>query len=240
MAKDNVKETERRRDELEKCVRLSDGAESSETARRIAAVEKLATDLNARIFDVHQKFVGYLFSVVAVIIVGLGINSAVQVRDSTKDMESRVVRATSEMEKKVQAFVGEAMKKPRLEAVTADGSPIDGTTNIASFGGMVQIYSVFLKNVGEKRSEPLSISISLNPSFNLSERSDWENAPSHRREFATTFFLNRPSLTVASGQTISIPALPINGDLSTPRPCELEVFYGGEQALKTRFFIKAQ
>ena len=80
---------------------------NGEIDRRLTALEKSTTDLNNRIFDSHKWFVTVLFSAVAVVLTVYGVMSRLDVKDSTAAMEKRVDAKTSEMEKKVQAFVGE-------------------------------------------------------------------------------------------------------------------------------------
>ncbi|HEY5504614.1 MAG TPA: hypothetical protein VIK28_05600 [Sedimentisphaerales bacterium] len=216
---------------------------NGEIERRLAALEKSTADLNNRIFDSHKWFVTILFSAVAVVLTVYGVMSRLDVKDSTAAMEKRVESKTSEMQAKVQALVGEALKKPVLEVVTADDQPLEGKTNVVyGGGGDFQIYTVFLKNTGDKRTEPVSIRVSLGASFQYGYNGshDWEQAPTSEKDFAISFYSTRTTTTIAPGQTVNMLSLPIMGDLSKPALCELEVFYGGEKPVRTRFYISTK
>jgi hypothetical protein len=215
---------------------------NGEIDRRLTALEKSTADLNNRIFDSHKWFVTILFSAVAVVLTVYGVMSRLDVKDSTAEMEKRVDAKTSEMEKKVQAFVGEALKKPFLEVVTADDQQLEGTTNIVFDNGMMnqyQIYTVFLKNTGDKRTEPISVRFSLGLGFEIDwdARNDWEQAPAGGKEFTYSFYSRRTTTTIAPGQKLNVQPLIFHGDLSKPTLCELEVFYGGEKPVRTRFYL---
>jgi hypothetical protein len=215
---------------------------NGEIDRRLTALEKSTADLNNRIFDSHKWFVTVLFSAVAVLLGVYGVMSRLDVRDSTNEMQQKVDKATSEMEKKVQSFVGEALKKPFLEVVTADDQPLDGTTNIVfdnRMGNVYQIYTVFLKNTGDKRTEPISVRYSLGQGFEIDwdARNDWEQAPAGGKDFLYSFYSRRTTTTIAAGQKLNVQPLIFHGDLSRPALCELEVFYGGEKPVRIRFYL---
>jgi hypothetical protein len=215
-------------------------AQNGETERRLTALEASIVNLNNRIFDSHKWFVTILFSAVAVLLAVYGVMSRLDVRDSTNEMRSKVEKATSEMEAKVQSFVGEALKKPFLEIVTADDQPLEGKTNIV-YSEMGQkyhhIYSIFLKNSGEKRTESISVRISFPPGFQLDERNEWEEAPTGGKDFAVSFYSRRTTTTIAPSQKLNLQPLPFSGDLSRPMLCELEVFYGGDKPARDRFYV---
>jgi hypothetical protein len=215
---------------------------NGEIDRRLTTLEKSTADLNNRIFDSHKWFVTVLFSAVAVLLGVYGVMSRLDVRDSTNEMQQKVDKATSEMEKKVQSFVGEALKKPFLEVVTADDQPLDGTTNIVfdnRMGNVYQIYTVFLKNTGDKRTEPISVRYSLGQGFEIDwdARNDWEQAPAGGKDFLYSFYSRRTTTTIAAGQKLNVQPLIFHGDLSRPALCELEVFYGGEKPVRIRFYL---
>lgn len=241
MTKEEEKEIKRRLENLESPPQDPNVPADAEVKRRLAALEKSVSDLNVRIFDSHKWFVTILFSAVAVMLSLFAYWSRLDVKDSTAAMERRVEYKTAEMEKKVEALVGEALKKPILEAVTADGQPLEGKTNIL-FNAGPQIYTVFLKNLGDRRTEPLSIRISLGTGFQLGPGAsvDWEQAPTNQKDFAISFYSKRTTTTIAAGQTLNVQSLPIEGDFSKPALCELEVFYGGEKPVRTRFYISLQ
>ena len=156
--------------------------------RRLAALEKSSNDITNRVLDGHKWFVTIIFSALVIVLGIYGIIFKSDVRDTIDQMEKRVDRSTSEMEKKVQALVGDALKKPLLVAVTDNGGPLSNSTNHISDRGFPQLYTVFLKNIGDKRTEPLSIRYSFekgveqNGGFN-----DWEQAPPNQKDFAVSF-----------------------------------------------------
>ena len=241
MAKDTSKDIERRLEEVEKIARAPKDMEGGETTRRLAALEKAIEVKN----DKHLKTIAIIFSclagliaVCAIMVTALGWLSRSESREATKDMKSEVREEMNKIEKRFQALAGEAFKKPVLQAVTADGSPLEGKTNAAYYGGMMQIYTVFLKNIGDRRTEPLSVKFSLGTDVNALNHEDWDQAPALGKDFATSFYSKRTTTTIAPGQTLNVHPLVITGAPPNVTPCELEVFYGGEQVLRTSFFIK--
>ena len=152
-------------------------------------------------------------------------------------MEKRVTTATDDMEKKFRVLAGDAFKRPLLQAITQDGSRLDGTTNLLS-NFTPHLYSLFLTNAGEKRTEPISIRISIQSDCQHWS-ADWEQGPSGDTNYQASFSSKRTTTSIAPGQKFNIPLLELtNCKLNPAVPCELEVFYGGEQPLRSRFFIK--
>lgn len=231
---------------------LQKHTENTETERRLAGLEKAASDLNNRVFDGHKWFVTLIFSALAIVLGVYGLIFKSDVRESITQMERRALEARSDLEKKgieienkVLTLVGDALKKPLLQAVTEKDEPLEGKTNIVDRGlsGEFRIYTVYLKNVGEKRTEPIAVRYLLKAGFALDsfssrDRNDWDQAPITQGDFGMGFYLRGQGIAIAPGQMVIAPQISLGGDLQQASPCELEVFYGGEKPLRTRFFIR--
>jgi len=225
----------------------------TEMDRRVTALEKAVVDVNTRVFDSHKWFVTILFSAVAVLLTVFGVISRLDVKDSTATMERRLETRASEMEKKIQAAVGEALKKPSLSLLTATGplenQTLELTTGYRSSPNEAAITSLFVHNGGDKRTEPLSISVWIAGSVTLLQQpSDWEAAVSVDKEFGSSFYSMR-HITVAPDETVNIHALPLdwvhiapwNNPTNPPAiPCKIQVFYGGERPAEARFKIRVK
>ena len=227
---------------------------NGEIDRRLTALEKSTADLNNRIFDSHKWFVTILFSAVAVVLTVYGVLSRLDVRDSTSEMEKRVNTATSDMEKRFQALAGEALKKPVIELmhenVPLENELIEITARANISPTELPFNTLFVKNIGDKRTEPLSIRFSLAIPIYLSfeERQEWETAASYETNFPGSFYSTRHD-TVAPGETLNIHPLILGMDLSSAQTVALmsqqtnilgkiQVFYGGEKPAEAVFRVK--
>src|ERR1017187_7059813 len=194
---------------------------NGEIDRRLTALEKSTADLNSRIFDSHKWFVTVLFSAVAVVLTVYGVLSRLDVRDSTNEMEKRVNAATSDMEKRFQALAGEALKKPAVELKCEDAALENALIELTAPANVspteASLNTLFIKNIGDKRTEPLSIRFSAAAPVRLSwdYRQNWEPATSYEKDFAVSFYSTRHD-TVAPGETLNIHPLLFDGQSFPP------------------------
>jgi hypothetical protein len=215
---------------------------NAETERRVTALEKSVSDLNNRVFDAHKWFVTVLFSVVAVMLTVYGVLSRLDVRESTREMEVKVDKATADMEKKFQALAGEALKKPVVELLN-ESVPLEGQ-EVQAWGqfGAVGVGTLFLKNIGDKRTDPISIRISVAAPLHLyvDRQQDWESVASYEKDYQISFNSTRhPS--IAPGEILNVHPLFLdwsNVAQNTNFICKIQVFYGGEKPAEASFRIK--
>lgn len=209
--------------------------------RRIAALERAVSDLNGRVFDGHKWFVTVLFSAVGIMLAIFGVMSRLDVRDATSAMEKKVDAKTAEMEKRFLALAGEAFKKPALEILN-ESVPLDGRTLlVAPVTSEFSIDSLFLRNVGDKRTEPLSIRLSatllLGKGYDEGSP-DWERVPSFDTNYVVSFNSTR-HVTIAPGETLNIQPLRVRPEAGlfpvTNILWKVVVFYGGEKPTEARF-----
>lgn len=249
MTKEEENEIRRRLEKLESSPQLPSAPTNSEIERRLASLEKSASELDVRIFDSHKWFVTILFSAVAVMLSLFAYWSRLDVKDSTAAMEKRVEYKTAEMEKKVQALVGEALKKPDAQLLY-NGLPLENqrVEVIPTMGLNVSplellLNSIFVKNVGDRRTEPLSVKLSIAGPFRLGYHvQDWEEGGSLDKEFSVSFYSKRVGITIAPGEAWNVHPLVFRTEnqfnFQTNLPCKLQIFYGGERPAEARFHIK--
>lgn len=243
MTKEEEKELMRRLEKLQS--KLSE----SETDRRLAALEKSVSELNSRIFDGHKWFVTVLFSAVAVMLTFFGLFSRWDVKDSTAAMERRVDEKTREMELKVQTIVGDALKKPSLELLY-DQLPLDGQTIELNASGNISpttfyLNSLFLRNSGQKRTDPVSMVISTSRSFDLNwSPQQWEGGQSFDKNYAEAISSTRHT-TIDAGETVNVQQLalsydPFRSPITSNILCKMEVFYGGQKSAEAKFQLRVK
>ena len=157
---------------------------NGEIQHRLTALENSVAEMRKNHLEGHKWFTTVMFTLVGVLLVYTGNQSKTDVReairdmksdvhDSTKDMQLKVDVATSEMEKNFAALSGEALKKPLLEISDAQG-PLDGQIFEISPNSPIPFYPLFFKNIGDKRTEPLSIQLSLSSDLFMNGGADWE------------------------------------------------------------------
>jgi len=220
---------------------------NTETERRLTTLEKQTVDLNNRIFDSHKWFVTILFSAVAVVLTVYGVMSRLDVKDSTAEMEKRVDSKTSEMEKKFAALSGEALKKPLLEISDIRG-PLDGRVFEISQNGPVPFNPLFFKNVGDKRTEPLSIQLSVSSDLFMNGGSEWQRTATDDQDYPFSYYSSEAvssrtaGIGIAPQETWPLQFYEYNQRIFSPTTnavtCKLKVFYGAEKPAEAKFIIK--
>ena len=220
---------------------------NEEIERRVAALEKSTTDLNKRIFDSHKWFVTVLFSAVAVLLGVYGVMSRLDVRDSTNDREKKVDKATGEMEKKFAELSGEALKKPLLEIYTVQGL-LDGQVFEISQNSALPIYPLFFKNIGDKRTEPLSIQLSFTSDvFMNGTGPEWQRTATDDKDYPFNYnsgaatYSRAAGIGIAPQETWPLQAGFLNQvgcPITNIVKCKFKVFYGADKPAEAKFVIK--
>jgi hypothetical protein len=245
---------------VEDATRIAQAMEAAQVGRRVATLEDDVRTLENSLVERHAKLITIIFSCMtafvalcAILVTALGFLSKSESREATKEMESKVKEALVDMDKRFLALAGEALKKPALQLLS-DGAPlesrvIDVPLQVNVSGMPAPLATLFVKNTGEKRTEPLSIRISLAASVGASwDHQDWEPAASFDKEFAASFYSTRHA-TVAPGETLNIHTLSLVWDrvlpwgppgIQTNVPCKIQVFYGGEKPAEAQFQIRLQ
>jgi hypothetical protein len=168
-------------------------------------------------------------------------------------MKSEVSNAVSNMQKRFELLAGESLKKPALELLH-ENSPLENSVVVVSVQNtspmQVPVDTLFIKNTGDKKTEPLSIRVSAAVPVGLgfSSSQEWEAVSSSEKDFPWTFYSIRHA-TVAPLETLNIHPLILSLEYSmlwsspnhqTNVPCKIQVFYGGEKPAEARFQIRAQ
>ena len=221
---------------------------SRDQARRIEALEKAVADNNKSYIDVLKWAIAIIFPILTVFLAGLGIMTRYDATQSIKEATTKVDKAITEMDKRFAALAGEALKKPIIELLH-DGRPLAGSAVELHWDYNVTPYdeatltTLFLKNVGERRTEPLSINLAVAYPFKLvpnpryQSRQDWEQTTSFEKDYVTSFSSTRHT-TLAPGETLNIHPIVLEGDntdVKTNIPCRILIFYGGERPAEARF-----
>ena len=228
--------------------------------RRLAALESSVVEMRKSNLEGHKWFTTVMFTLVAVLLTILGIVSKSDVRDairdmkddtrqSTAEMEAKVVTATTEMDKNFQSLAGESLKKPLLQISDSKGNLLDGQLFEIPSGSQLPIYPLFLKNIGSKKTEPLSIrlqSSNIWPDIDP-EYSDWQQVPANSRDYPYSYYHQfrgglMDGVTISPQETWTLTA-----GANTPSyrfigtnivTCLLQVFYGAESPAEAKFTIK--
>jgi hypothetical protein len=227
--------------------------DKGEIERRLAAMEESVADIRRSHLESHKWFITIIFTGVAILLTVLGIISKVDVReavrdmrlelrDTAKDVQSKVDNATGDMEKKFQALSGEALKKPLLQIATAQGL-LDGQKIEIPWGGRLPLEPLFIKNEGDKRSEPLSIRLYCSGPISFNG-GDWEAFASNDKDYPSGYALplHRTTLGIAVApketwtmdNTFGLGAWP---QLTNVVSCKLQVFYGADRPAEAKFSI---
>lgn len=222
---------------------------NSEVQRRLEALDQSLAEVRKSHLESHKWFTTIIFSVVAILLAVWGNMSRTDVRESIKDIQTKIDKATAEMEKRFAVLAGEALKKPYLELLH-EGTALENQVVDAFHDGPEQVMpfevslsTLFLKNSGDRRTEPLSVQIFFPVPLRLSfGGQEWEQAANSEKEYASSFYSTRHT-TVAPGETLNIHPLIFNWtdlDRQTNVPCKILVFYGGEKKAEARFRVKVK
>jgi hypothetical protein len=228
--------------------------------RRLEVLEDSLSDLRKNHMEGHKWFTTVIFSLVALLLTTLGINSRTDVREAVRDMkadvhqsetdlQTKVASSTADMEKKFLALAGEAIKKPSLE-IAIKSAPLNGQ-ELQATGQNIPFYPLFIKNVGNKRSDSLSVRLytSTPIGFNGFGGMAWLQTASSDREFPYSYWYAREgragAIDINPQETWTLEGEQNSGGENiypsgTNRvvDCELRIYYGVDSPSVARFRIK--
>jgi hypothetical protein len=207
---------------------------NAEIERRIAAMEKSASDLNNRIFDSHKWFVTVLFSAVAVLLGVYGVLSRLEVRDSIREMEKSVDKALNESKSKTDEALNETRRATAVMELKV------GEVLEAPMTGQIHVGPLFVRNIGEKRTDPVSIRLFCSDNV-LSQ--GWYSLPSIEREFPNCYYAGLSQASIAPGETWAVEealSFVLANSSKTNGFCKLLIFYGAEKPAEAKFQIRTK
>ncbi len=247
----------KKQSDSEKYPEVPDPNHTNDLGRRIASLESSIIEIRKSHLEGHKWFTTVMFTLVAVLLTVLGTVSKTDVRDairdmksesrdSTKDMQATVDFAVSDMDRKFQALSGEALKRPMLRIFTPNG-PLDGKVYEVRNGSAFPPEPLFLANDGDKSTEPLSIRFFSTAEFS-SAGFALQSIRSADKDFPVAYYLEMAEIsrrglgiTISAKETWTLENSlgcsfnPMNTNLIN---CKMQVFYGADKPLETRFIVK--
>jgi hypothetical protein len=235
---------------------------NGEIQHRLTALENSVAEIRKSHLENHKWFTTIfttiIFGLVGLLLAYTGnqskndVREAIRdmksdIRDSTRDMQGKVDSATSEMDRKFAALSGEALKRPLLEISDAQGL-LDGQTFEISSGKPMPIYPLFFKNIGDKRTDPLSIRLYASADIQgIANGGDWQTIATNDKDYPFCYY----SYLGATSRTAGIGIAPqetwtmqpdFGGQLYSYSTnvvvCKLQIFYGADKAAEAKFVIK--
>jgi hypothetical protein len=191
----------------------------------------------------HAKFIHLLTVGVTCISVSVGVVIWFYEKIRIPTLESKISfrdDRIKELEAKLPPDKKTSSEKlPVLQVESKDGSALDGrTVRLVLVEGHWTIPEIRVTNRGTRRTEPMTLSFSFATKINA-EGLGWIETMSINPEFVTRLNLQSGASSIDSEEIYPLPPLTIRGgELSKPIVCQIEAFYGGEKALRTRFSIE--
>ena len=229
---------------------------------RLSVLEDSVKEMRKSNLEGHKWFVTFIFGLVGLFLAYTGNQSRIEVRDATRDMksdihetivdmQSKVDKATAEMEKNFQNLAGESLKKPLLTIATRNGF-LDGQVFDITQDKRFPILPLFLKNEGDKKTG--SLSIRLNSSCNLGLQQNgwaWQQVESNQKDLPFSYYYRGESasevLGVAPKETLTftggemLPSLYPAGLITNGIiDCKLQIFYEAEKPAEAKFQLKVR
>lgn len=180
-----------------------------------------------------------------VLFAGITLNSEKQI---VRDMEKEVRSTLKEQIQKIESVLQKAEAKPDLVTLSRMGEPLDGKTIKARYieSNKVQ-FTIILKNIGNRTTEPLFIKWYTREPIKLGEQPakstdepdyDYESFtdPSNPSQFPATLSKILPaqaSMTYDVGGKVS------GIDKAHKKwPILVKIYYGGEKACRATFAVE--
>ncbi|MEI9865722.1 MAG: hypothetical protein WDN00_14450 [Limisphaerales bacterium] len=235
---------------------------NGEIQHRLTTLENSVAEIRKSHLENHKWFTTIfttiIFGLVGLLLAYTGNQSKNDVReairdmksdihDSTRDMQGKIDSATSEINRKFAALSGEALKRPLLEISDKQGL-LDGQTFEISSGGPMPIYPLFFKNIGDKRTDPLSIRLYASADVQgIANGGDWQTIAMNDKDYPFCYY----SYLGATSRTAGIGIAPqetwtmqqdFGGQLYSYSTnvivCKLQIFYGADKAAEAKFVVK--
>jgi len=225
--------------------RIARALESADIERRMATLESTIGRLENSLLERHAKTITIIFScmtafvaVCAILVTILGLFSKSETHEAIKEMESKVNKSTSEMQRRFELLSGEALKKPAIQ-ISCQSGPLDGRVfEITNSPGTIHLGPIFLKNVGDKRSDTLSVRVYS--SENMQMIGPWEEVASNDRNFQFSAYLSHTTISLAPNEpwTADSSLQFLHSGQATNINFRLLVFFGGENPAEAEFLVK--
>jgi hypothetical protein len=243
-------------------------------AVQLDEAERRVRELEVRIFTSHTQTMTWILTAIsavmglaAVIVTILAYLSKSETGQELKDIRQQADRETDRLERRFDqmkadfqqqfsAFAGDALKRPRVE-ISISGGPLNNQVLHMKRGqgpplyqGQVPFFPLFLKNAGQKRTDPLSIYLCCSQRLGWSGNGMWMPDMSNDPEYPYRYRCQYPKLSPLStvglspGESTTVDGdwtdyREFNWDVSTNTLwCRLQVFYGGESPSEARFQVK--
>lgn len=229
-----------------------------EIEHRLTTLENSLNEVRKSHLEGHKWFTTIMFTLVGVLLVYTGNQSKNDVREATRDMKSdlrnsvqdmqaKVDGEIDEIDKKFAALSGEALKKPLVEISDSQG-PLDGQVFEISQNSPIPFYPLFFKNIGDKRTDPISVQLCMSSDIFMNGNDEWMRTATDDKIFPFSYY----SSTVVSSRTMGVgiapqETWPLQGDnfgsrispaITNVISCKLKVFYGAEKPAEANFTIK--
>jgi len=237
---------------------VDEGNDTTSIEDRISALEKQIKEVPERMLERQLRTVTTILGVTGGLIVATGLLSAGITRLIAKDtrddsreylgrMEKQVSMRIEDMERRFERLAGDAFKRPLVSLVLRE-QPLEGQSvemplwrNVQPLEALFPQFS--FKNIGSKRSEPVSIHITVNTNITLAfDDGSWRLRQERADENILSFSQSGSSYTVAPGETLSMPQLRIrlHRDIYSISnfPVSVTVFYGADQPATARFQVR--
>ena len=248
------------REKLEEAKLIVRAAQIDETERRLRDLESRLQTREDNAIKGHSQLITWIFSgmsfVVGATVLSVTILSSVstsRVREDAKEMEqkvkdeivqadSRIDKEMGEFEKKFEALAGEALKKP-LIAISLTNGLLDGKVLEAGNYTRFPVYPIFLRNEGNKQSEPISMRLYCSGGI-FDPGGMWRGVLSNDKDYPSSYYLGLDSRTMERGiapkETWSLEDDGMNVHFQTTNVvnCKLLVFYGAETPAEAKFILK--
>ena len=249
---------------------MAKAVQLDEAERRLRDLADRLETCEDRMLTRHTETMRAILTAMSMVVVGavlavsiLGYYSKSEVSEEVRDMpqavnyetqrsEIRFDKMRADFQQQFNAFAGDALKRPMVEISISSGPLNNQILHLTpGQGRLYPLYPLFIKNVGQKRTDPLSFYLYSSVQFlgnNISGL--WEADASSDRAFPFKYRSQNlrgtsvSKVELAPGESWSILgdyddsqffnwAAPTNAAW-----CKFVVFYGGENPAEARFQLK--